>query len=116
MNIYTSYFSNYKNFPDNTKKIQIVNIPIKSDLEHWPELAPSNNLLKRYKNKEIDEYIFSVLFQIELTERFGSQEECLKWMNKKGQGQDLLLCCYEPSGQFCHRHVLTHWLGTGTEI
>ena len=116
MKIYTSYFGNYKNFPDNVKVIQIARMPVKNGSAHWIELAPSEKLLKAYKNNQIDKYVYSIKYKEELTNKFGSPEQCLKWLEARGGGQDLLLCCYEAPGDFCHRHVLTEWLGTGTEI
>lgn len=57
--IYTSYFSNYRNFPVDAVPIGITRFPP----IYWKELnarglAPSVELLNRLKNKEIDEYIF----------------------------------------------------------
>ena len=38
-------------------------------------------------------------------------------ISQENGGLSLVLLCYEPAGEFCHRHVLSAWLrGQGIEI
>ena len=41
----------------------------------------------------------------------------LAGISQEAGGLPLVLLCYEPAGEFCHRHVLSAWLrGQGVEI
>ena len=102
MRIYTSYFGNYKNFPKETLTVGITRFPPKGILNFY-ECAPSESLLKKYKNKDIDEFTFSVYYKEELKNKFGKPEKLLEAFKKVGNGKDLILCCYEKAGEFCHR-------------
>ena len=108
--IYTSYFANSHNFPADTLTIGVTRFPPKD----WKginfiDLAPSEKLLRQYKNKEIDEYIFRILYLRELNSKF-SNEEILATL-KALSNKDIILCCYEKPTDFCHRHILAEWLG-----
>jgi len=35
---------------------------------------------------------------------------------KEKIGDNVVLCCYEKPGDFCHRHILIKWLGEGQEL
>lgn len=109
MKIYTSYFGNYKNFPKDVVPIGITRFPPKGMLNLY-ECAPSERLLKKYKNKEIDEFVFAVYYTEELKNRFGKQQKLIDLFKKVGGGKDVVLCCYEKTGEFCHRQILRDWL------
>ena len=109
--IYTSYFSNYRNFPQNFIPIGITRYPPKN----WKGinldiLAPSEELLKRYKNKEIDEYIFKKRYFKELSDKNLTSADVRQQLEELG---NIILCCYEKPDDFCHRHLLAEWLGEG---
>ena len=111
--IYTSYFGNYKNFPTNCVAISITQYPPKG----WKglelrSLAPSVQLLNDYKQKAIDEYVFELRYLAQLNKDSNLRESIkavLLELDKKYE--NVILCCYEKSGDFCHRHVLAQWLG-----
>lgn len=65
--IYTSFFSNYRNFPEDSYILGVTRKP-PIDVENCAALAPSDGLLKQFKNKEIDEFIFSIKYLEELKE------------------------------------------------
>lgn len=115
MKIYTSYFGNFKNFPKDAVPIGITRFPPEGVL-NVRMCAPSEALLKKYKNKEIDEFMFSIMFKDELKKRFGEPEKLLDLLELISNGHDVVLCCYEKTGEFCHRQVLRDWLKAGTEI
>lgn len=52
MKIYTSYFANWRNFPKEAKVLGITRFPPKGGkFDNEPSLAPSEELLREYKNK-----------------------------------------------------------------
>ena len=107
--IYTSYFSNYKNFPVGASPIAITRYAP----EYWGNqlviagLAPSSKLLQQWKNQEIDEYVFEQKYFAELRERGLTPDK----VNTVAKDRNLILCCYEKPNEFCHRKLLSKWLG-----
>ena len=112
-----SYFANWRNFPKEAKALGITRFPPKGiKFENAPNLAPSEGLLREYKNNEIDGYMFAVKYQDELEKRFAAPSILLEKLEKYAEGKDVILCCYEKKGDFCHRHLLAQWLGQGEEL
>lgn len=65
--VYTSYFAHYKKFPKDAVRISIARFPPpKWDGASIPDLAPSEELLKEYKNNYIDKYMFEIKYYEEL--------------------------------------------------
>ena len=55
----------------------------------------------------------------ELHDRGLTQEKVKYFFETLGGDRDIILCCYEKPGEFCHRHVLANWLAgtlTVTEL
>lgn len=106
--IYTSYFGNYKNFPAEGYIIGVTRWP-PGDVENCIDLAPSEKLLRQFKNKEIDEFIFKLKYINELNQL--NKEKYRKYLFDLEQVyHNIILCCYEKSNEFCHRHILAEWL------
>ena len=106
--IYTSYFGNYKNFPNNSYIIGITRFPI-SGIENCIDLSPSEKLLRQFKNKEIDEFIFKVRYLNELKQL--NKKEYIEYLHKLERFyNNIIICCYEKPNEFCHRHILADWL------
>lgn len=102
--ILTSYFSNWRKFPENTKIISVSRFPpkwAKFD-EQLNELAPSSNLLMRYKNNEINEEDYEREYLIQLSQ--------LNVFDIAAKIQGSVLLCFEKSGEFCHRNLIRKWL------
>ena len=88
---YTSYYANYRKFkgmfrvsisrtaPSNSCDIQLI------------KLAPTVELLQKYKCNSITKFVKALSTLQEL------------------QG-DVVLLCYEKKGDFCHRHLLAEYL------
>lgn len=112
--IYTSYFGNKNNFPENAYVIGITKFPPFGLQENWDVLAPSSELLMQYKNKEIDKFIFKVKFleQLEYVDK-NYIIELLKFT--ESHWGNVVLCCYEKKEDFCHRHIIAEWLDIGIE-
>ena len=112
MAIYTSYFGNYRNFPANCVAISITRFPPKN----WKGLeiqsvAPTADKLMKFKNKEIDETIFTYQYLMQLNKDKNLHprvQTVLQYLER--QYGTVVLCCYEKTGEFCHRHILADWL------
>ena len=126
MRIYTTYFANIRNLPDNV-------VPISITLKSPPgwagaelkKLAPPYQLLKTYKQSTMsinidknDVYVYyikryfeSVLSQLD-PESVLSELELLAEERYCGSDKDydIALVCFESPVDFCHRHIVAEWL------
>lgn len=118
MAIYTSYFSNYRNFPTNHIVVSITQFSPRGwkSLE-LKSLAPAVNLLTQYKNKEIDEFTFSAKYLNQISHDLNFKARIIALLRHldKEYG-NVILCCYEKSNDFCHRQLLRQWLNGELEI
>ena len=115
--IYTSYFANWRNFPADAVPIGITRF--KPDYWEHPNLeslAPSAELLRQYRNNYIDEYMFKQIYIQELKDKGFTPEYLRTSLMLTVDGKDVILCCYEKSGEFCHRHILAEWLTNVEEL
>ncbi len=110
--IYTSYFGNYRNFPANSIAVSITRFPPKN----WKGLelksvAPTADKLMKLKNNEIDETVFGwqYLAQLNKDENLRPRVQALLRHLDETYG-NVILCCYETTNDFCHRHLLADWL------
>ncbi|QLE59640.1 DUF488 family protein [Nostoc sp. TCL26-01] len=73
--------------------------------KHLPLFAPTPELLKWWKSSAKD-----AIAQEEYTQRFreilDSRQQLIQlWVSKqKGNPENVTLCCFEKTGDFCHRH------------
>ena len=68
--IYTSYFANWRNFPEGSIVIGITRFPPEGmNYQNIAGLAPSAELLQKIKSKQIDEYMFKIVYLTELVDR-----------------------------------------------
>ena len=105
--LYTSYFSNWRKFPDGYKKVSISRFPPRGfDGVNFDVLSPSKDLLYRYKTgitnqneytREFVNYLFTL-----------DKHKILSILNNIGE--NLILCCYEKPTDLCHRHLVGEWL------
>lgn len=117
MKIYTSYFANYRKFNSNTISIGITRFPPKWwKGKNLKELAPSEKLLRNYRNGLISEEEFAIQYKNELWNAGLTPGIVKKGLEKIGQGHDIVLCCYEKPEDFCHRKVLADWLSDVVEF
>ena len=75
--IYTSFFGNFKNFPEDSYVIGVTRWP-PGGVDNCVDLAPSEELLRQFKNKEMDEFIFKVKYLEEL--RALDKENYIKYL------------------------------------
>lgn len=110
INVFTSCFKTAKGL-DSSKYfvVSIARFPPRNFMGYkCPELAPSALLLKQYKEGlRNDHYSYrykrDVLSKIDVHRVF----ECLA---REARGRDIVLCCFEPPFEFCHRRVLAHYV------
>ena len=69
------------------------------------ELAPSAELLKKYKNSEIKWTDFSKNLLSELRNNADSIE-AINTLHAKGSLENITLLCHEKDGEPCHRHMI----------
>lgn len=104
--IKTSYFGNWRNFPKDYTQISVAQYsPPAWSGDIFKELAPSVELLYKWKQNKITEKEYKNIYLAELNSKF-MPEEVLEKLPEKS-----LLLCYEKAGSFCHRHILADWLG-----
>ena len=108
--IYTGYYTNIKKY----EEAGLVPIAISGKVPDfydgltYPDFAPRYEMFQKWKNGEItnEGYVreyrayLDTLDKEEIRQDFNSPHEC----------NNMILLCYEKSGDFCHRHVLADWL------
>lgn len=108
--IYTGYYANIKKYEE-AGLIPVAisgKVPDFYDGLTYKEFAPRWNTFKKWKNGEISnaEYVeeykkyLNTLDKEDIKMDFDSPNKC----------NNMILLCYEKSGDFCHRHVLADWL------
>ena len=125
MRVYTTYFANIRNLPDNVVPISItLKSPPSWAGAEFKKLAPPYQLLKTYKQSitstnidknnvyvyYIKRYFESVLHSLE-PESVLSELELLaaERYYSPDNDYDVALVCYEPPTDFCHRHIVSEW-------
>jgi len=78
----------------------------KTHFDRWArELAPSAELLGKYKNQNVSWEEFAASFKLELQ---GNDEslQTIRALNSRSGRSHVTLLCYEPEGTPCPRHLL----------
>ena len=109
MKIYTSYYGNLKNLPNDIKKISIsTTIPKKIVCDSYAPAAPPPEILKKYKQNEINEQEYEQEYMQYLNTL--DAQKVIHHLRKLARNKDIVLLCYEKSEDFCHRHIFIKWL------
>lgn len=83
----------------------------KGHFDKWMrELAPSKDLLKEYKDGQIDWKFFQSNFKKQMKKN-ESLEIIEKLVNISKQ-KNITLLCYEKDGDNCHRHILQNMISS----
>lgn len=107
--IYTSYFANLRNLPEGVVPVAICGgLPKFYKGLVFKDLAPEYNSFKEYKesgdvgafSKKYDELVLAKL----------NVSDVVHKLYKLSGGMDVCLVCYEKSGSFCHRELVSRWL------
>ena len=110
--LYTSYFANMKNIPENIIRVSICGgVPKWYTGLQYKKVAPKYKFFMEWKeNKDNDFYIKhfneEVLSNITVTEFL---EDIKKLTNN---AENVVLLCYEKPSDFCHRHLVSDWLNS----
>ncbi len=102
MSVYTSYYAGtIKGEP-----VSISLFPPKGfQGKHLPLFAPTPELLKWWKSS-VKDAIAQQEYKRQFREILDSRQQLIElWVRKQQQSSaDITLCCFEKSGDFCHRH------------
>lgn len=112
--IYTSYFSNLKNLPDNIVPISICGkAPDWYNGLQYKKLAPKYSFFKVWKETHDNDYYIEH-YKKEVLENLNAYSVVmeLKHLCDKSLWSkvDICLICYEKPQDFCHRHLVADWL------
>ena len=126
MRVYTTYFANIRNLPDNVVPISITLKPPPGWAgAEFKKLAPPYKLLQMYKEaisakdldkdkvkdyyqKRYNELVLSKLNPMSVLEELKliAAERALE------KDFDIALVCYETPLDFCHRHLVSCWFNS----
>lgn len=125
--IYTSYFDNLKNLPDNITPISICGkvpdwytglqykklAPKKKFFDEWLE-NKDNEFYEKCYNEQVLKHLDPVDIVTELYQMLPYEYKeiiemtnCLPWANPH---VNIALICYEKPDEFCHRKLVRFWL------
>lgn len=123
--IYTTYFDNLENLPENIIPIAICGkCPENYKGLKYPKLAPKkkfwleweqnkdNEFYKKHFKEEVLDNLNVVECLHELYDLLPNKEEllkarCLPWDNSN---ISIALICFELPEEFCHRHLVADWI------
>lgn len=105
--IYTSYFGNICNLPDNFTPIAICG----KTPERWSglcykRLAPKWEFFKVWKENHDNDYYISN-YNDQVLSKLNPQSVVRELFS---MGPNPVLICYERPEDFCHRHLVADWL------
>lgn len=109
MKIYTSYFAKLNKILDaGYLPISIARYTPKG-ISNIPQLkifAPSEELLRKIKSGEIDETEYEKIYRKDMEKfDFNRVWETFEQISEINGKKDLVLLCFEKSGEFCHRNI-----------
>ena len=109
INIYTSYFANYKNIDPMYQCIAISNSkPAYAFIPHIKRLAPPWSIVKKYKAEPIPSAPFQSDYLRYIHINIGPEEikDCLIQF----ESDNIVLMCYEKDANICHRTILADYI------
>lgn len=117
MKIYTSYFANIRNHPDK----RFISIAVMSP--HWfkgptyKELTPPWYLVKGFKADQITEATYTQIYNNAVLDKLDPMDVVEDmFMFDVDDQRDIVLCCWEAKGKFCHRHLVSYWLTPAADV
>jgi len=100
INMKTSYFSKSANNP---RAVSIAGkAPSWFKGREYKQLAPNYWFFKKYK-EDGDQDFYTKSFQKEILDNLDPHEVA------KELGEEAILLCWERTGKFCHRHIVSKW-------
>lgn len=111
MKLSNSYFANWRKFNKEAVPISIaLNPPVGFKGKCYPLLAPSIEMLSKWKHGEINEEQYAKIYREYLDTL--NKEEVRKDLEEMSEGRDVILLCFEKQGNFCHRYIAEEWLNS----
>lgn len=109
IDIYTSYYANIKNLPDNVCPISIAGkAPKGYNGIEYKVLAPKWSFFKIWKETHDNEYYIKNFKELVLDQL--NPQVVYTVLMRAANGKIPCLICYEKPGDFCHRHLVADWL------
>lgn len=108
--MFTSSFNNIGSIPNWYVPVAISRyVPKGYDGIRYEKLAPTEEILNKYKNNEITEEEYTELYKNQVLSKLDPSDVYLDLMYI-ADSINIVLLCYESPKQFCHRHILAEWL------
>ena len=110
--IYTTFFDNVNNLPQNIIPISIAGYPPKNwDGLEYRKLAPKLVFFKEWEHNN-DNNFYIQHFYKEVLDKLNPDKIVEELFEKIGKNKDasIALICYENPKEFCHRHLVGSWL------
>lgn len=113
--IYTGYYAKLKTYQEaGLIPISIAGkAPAFFDGIQYKVFAPSWSIFSRWKSGEINDLGYTKLFKTQILDKL-NKEEVKTYLNSFQD--DIILLCYEKSGDFCHRHIVADWIESELNI
>lgn len=109
---YTGYFARIKKYKElSLYPVSIARFnPKGMSIFTWTAVAPAEDILRDYKSGKITEIEYDFRYRLQLQNR--NILEDLYFIDSKipKEYKGIVLCCYEKSGTFCHRHILAEYI------
>lgn len=109
MKIYTSYFAVEKKIPTDVTRVSIAKwVPKGMRYIEYQKLAPTEKILRAYKDGKLTPENYAKAYKREVLDKI-TLKEVMSFFELVGNGNDIVLLCFEKSVDFCHRHILAEW-------
>ena len=107
--LYTGYFAKYKEYQKaGYIPVSVAGItPEFFEGEKWLDLAPRREFFSKWKRGELTNKEYMKEYLTYLNTIPAEDIEELAQITREGQ---FVMCCYEKTGDFCHRHYLAAFL------
>lgn len=114
--LYTGYFAKTKYYKDNgLVPVSVAGYtPLFFTDPKWTFFAPKKALFDSWKKGDISNEEYSEYYRKNLDSTI--TPAILNKLKYTAGRYDIVLCCYEKSGDFCHRHTLASWLSEKTGL
>lgn len=104
----TSYYAKTKDHP-NAVSIALATPPWHPNIRTFKTLAPTYKILSQWKKSEngtgpkYSKENYERDYRKDVLDKLNASEVYAEL------GNDSILCCYEKSSDFCHRHIVAKW-------
>lgn len=116
MTIWTSYFGQMRNFPEDFTPVAICgSIPDWYKGLWYKQVAPKWSFFSEWKKNHDNNYYINYFNELVLKDKdpnnFIRDLICLT-----NNASNIVLLCYEKPTDFCHRHLVADWVNQNTEL